>query len=154
MYGLSDPDCPVDLGKLTASISLHEGLRLLPYTDSTGNITIGYGTNISAGITNAEAAYLRDNRIQTALAAAQGEPWWDAVNGNDARARAFVECLYNLGTAGLLGFHKALDAACRGDWATCANEFRNSKWFKQVGSQPGERGFVIAQMIETGQDAE
>jgi GH24 family phage-related lysozyme (muramidase) len=76
----------IDLAKLTASINENESLRLLPYTDTTGHITIGWGTNLDAGITQGEADYLRDNRITAAIDIAQAQPWWPMVQDCDARA--------------------------------------------------------------------
>jgi lysozyme len=125
MWGIGDPDCPVDLGKLTASINGNESLQLFPYTDTTGNITIGYGTNLSAGISNDEAKYLRDNRIS-----------------------ALIELLYNMGLPRLRTFAKALAALCNDDFEAAANEFLNSLWHRQV----GHRAEVLAGMIATGQD--
>src|SRR4051812_38749978 len=108
MYGLDDPDCALDLGKLTATINVAEGLRLFPYVDAKGKITIGYGTNLSDGISNDEAKYLRDNRLREAIEAAQREAWWPHVQGNDVRTRALCELIYNMGINVLRTFTKAL----------------------------------------------
>ena len=150
MWGLNDPSCPVDLDKLTASIKAHEGLRLSAYTDTTGHITIGYGRNISnVGISQSEADYLLGNDIQSAIGTAETQDWWPHVKGSDARARAFIEILFNLGLGGLAYFRKALDAAMSDDWDTCSVELLDSLWAKQV----GKRAEVLAAMVKTGEDA-
>lgn len=149
MWGLNDPSCPVDLGKLTSSIKLHEGLRLVPYLDTTGHITIGYGRNLNnEGISQDEAEYLLGNDIQLYIRTAEAQPWWPNVKDNDARARAFIEILFNLGLGSLAYFRKALAAAMRSDWDTCSIELLDSLWSKQV----GERAEQLAKMIKTGQD--
>ena len=153
MYGLSDPDCPVDMQKLTASIQAHEGLRLQIYDDINGYATIGYGRNLSTkGISNDEATYLLGNDIRSAIGEAEAQPWWGVVKNDDVRSRALIEILFNVGLGSFNRFVKAVAALCAGDFPTAANQFRDSAWFKQVGSLPGQRGYVLCQMIETGCD--
>jgi lysozyme len=145
----------MDLDKLQASLIAHEGLRLKVYFDSVGKATIGVGRNISdVGISEPEALVLLGNDIQSCLAQAQGEPWWPVVADDDVRSRAMVEILFNLGLAGLRGFPVALAALEQRDFAGAAAGFRDSIWYNQVGSQPGQRGYVLAQMIETGLDSQ
>jgi hypothetical protein len=74
------------------------------------------------------------------------------VGGEDVRARAFVEILFNLGLTRLDGFREALSAAMQDDWRTCASQFTDSRWYSQVGIAIGERGYVLTYMIETGED--
>jgi lysozyme len=143
----------LDVAKLTVSIQRHEGLRLHPYTDTTGNITIGWGRNLSGkGISNGEATQLLSNDISDVIIQAEAQAWWPNVQNDDVRARALCEIIYNIGLAGFNGFVKAIAALCDDDFTTAANEFRDSAWASQVGSQPGQRGYVLCQMIETGED--
>jgi lysozyme len=139
----------IDLAKLTASINENESLRLLPYTDTTGHITIGWGTNLDAGITQAEADYLRDNRILAAVETAQAQPWWPMVQDCDPRARAFIEILFNMGLAKFNEFTKAIAAAMESDWPTCSAELLDSLWARQV----SERAETLAAMVLTGSDS-
>lgn len=150
MYGLDDPNCPVDPDKLTASIKYHEGLRLMPYTDTTGHTTIGYGLNLSAGITIDEANWLLGNRLQSAIRTAEAQLWWPHVQDNDARSRAFIELVYNLGISTLNEFRAALAAAMCDDWPACSAAFLQSLWARQVGA----RAETITSMILTGSDPE
>ena len=149
MYGLDDPNSPLDLGKLTGSIQAHEGLRLKPYADSVGKLTIGYGRNLSdVGISLQEATFLLQSDIDKAISAAQGESWWPHVSGNDPRARAMCELVFNLGVAGVRTFVQAVAALCNDDFETAANQFLNSKWASQV----GQRASILSEMIRTGLD--
>ena len=140
--------CPIDLLKLTNSINAHESLRLLPYTDTTGHISIGWGTNLEAGITTAEADYLRDNRIFAAIDIAEAQPWWPMVKDCDARARAFIEILFNIGLGKFNEFTKAITAAMQSDWPTCSAELLDSLWARQIGA----RAETLASMVLTGSD--
>lgn len=147
MFGFTDPD--VDIDKLTASIKAHEGLRLTAYKDTTGHYSIGYGRNlINEGISRDEAEFMLGNDIQLCLRTVKAQPFWDNIKDNDARIRAFVEILFNLGLGGLSYFRRALEAAERNDWDTCANELLDSLWHAQV----GKRAEVLAQMVKTGID--
>jgi len=140
-----------DIQKLTASIQSHEGLRLRPYVDSRGYLTIGYGRNLDAkGITNDEATYLLGNDIQSSIREAQAQYWWQYVANDDVRSRACVEIVFNIGIGGMSGFHDALAAMARGDWAACGAAFLDSLWSKQV----GQRAEVLASMIISGLDPE
>jgi lysozyme len=149
MFGLNNPDCPVDYEKLEASVKLHEGLRLNLYQDTTGHWSIGYGRNLSnEGISAAEASCLLQSDLNRAISLAEGEDWWSHVRGNDARARAMCEIVFNMGVRGVRGFVFAVAALCNDDFETAAREFLNSAWAKQV----GKRAETIAQMIRTGKD--
>lgn len=133
---------------LLNSIKLHEGLVLTPYLDTEGNITIGYGTNLKAGIYLDEAEYLLSNRIQIAISETVTQPWWPNVSGNDPRSRALVEMVYNLGPNGIREFVTATGLLCKNDFINAAEAFMDSLWSKQV----GKRATILTQMIATGQD--
>lgn len=136
----------MDIAKLTASIKEHEGLRFLPYVDTTGNVTIGYGCNLSAGISDDEAEFLLRNRIELSIGEAEKMPWWNKVSDNDARSNALIECIYNLGARKFSVFIKVHAALCAGDFRTASAELLNSLWAKQV----GKRAEVLATMVRTG----
>lgn len=138
----------MDINKLLISIKSHEGLRLKPYTDTTGNITIGYGTKLAAGITFPEASFLLNNRIQVAILALRKQPWFQNLSDDDVRSRALVEMAFNLGVDGLCKFEIALACLTKGDYVGAATAFMDSLWAKQV----GRRAIALTQMIATGQD--
>jgi hypothetical protein len=53
--------------RLRDSLKLHEGLRLKPYKDSIGKLTIGFGRNLDDnGIRPNEAAYMLEGDIDEA----------------------------------------------------------------------------------------
>lgn len=147
MYGLDD--APVDIAKLKNSLKRNEGVRLKPYVDSVGKISIGIGRNLTdIGITLDEADYLLDNDIKHVLDQVQKEDWWPSVKDNDVRARAMSELVFNMGIYGVRTFRNALTCLKAGDFDGAAKNFLDSKWTSQVGA----RSDLICKMIETGLD--
>jgi len=136
----------MDRTKLEASIKLHEGLRLTPYQDTTGQLTIGWGHNLTDGIRTAAAQVILDEDVDVAIALTSSLlPWTAALD--DVRQRAFVEMVYNLGSR-LLGFTRAMIAAQAGEWPACVAELQDSLWARQV----GHRAVVLEYMLLTGSD--
>ena len=137
----------MDLTKLAEDVKRAEGLRLKPYTDTVGKVTIGYGRNLTdVGLSQQEVDLLFKNDLNTALRQCWGEPFWPHVADHDARARAMVELRFNLGVGKLRGFRKAIAALIVNDFATAANEFLDSAWARQV----GDRANRIAAQIRDG----
>jgi len=123
-----------------------EGLRLVPYKDTLGNLTIGVGRNLTGvGISIEEAEYLLGNDIYRAIAALASQiPWAQSLD--DARYGVLVNMTFNLGIGSLLGFERFLAAMKVGDWKTAAHDMLQSKWAEQV----GERAQRLAQQVISG----
>lgn len=139
----------MDTAKLLNSLMSEEGKRNKPYPDTQGKLTIGYGRNLTdIGISDDEAFYLLRNDLNRAMVAAAGESWWPAVADNDARSRAMVDMVFNMGIGGVRSFVNAISLLEQGKFADAANAFRDSKWAQQV----GKRAVILTQMIEMGQD--
>ena len=144
----------MDRAKLLASIRLAEGFSPTPVPDSGGTVEVGYGRNLDTDpLTPAEAEVLLegpvDNRIVAVTAAL---PWFEAAT--DARQRALVEMAYQMGTAGLLGFHDLLAAAANGAWVTAAwNVEHNADGSStKLAIDTPARAARYAQMLRTGVD--
>lgn len=105
----------------------HEGIRLRPYRDAVGKITIGVGRNLTdCGISTEEAFALLDHDIDaTADGLVKAMPW--TANLDAPRLRVLLDIGFNAGIDGLLGFHKLLAAVQKGDYPTAAAEIVNSK---------------------------
>jgi len=131
---------------LKSMLMRDEGLRLKPYTDTTGHLTIGFGRNLSqVGISLTEAESLLDHDMaRTAVDVQAALPW--TMGLDDVRRAALINMAFNLGIGGLLGFHKMLGACEKGDWATAALEALNSEWARQV----GPRAYRISRQLEEG----
>lgn len=122
-----------------------EGLRLKPYADSVGKLTVGYGHNLTDdGLPQAIAEALLDFDITAATADLYRTLDW-AWSLSEPRRGVLINMTFNLGIAGLLEFRKALAAMKVGDWATAAKEMLASKWAEQV----GPRAHRLAQQVLT-----
>lgn len=134
-----------DRDALRSQLIAHEGLRLMPYVDTVGKVTIGVGRNLTdRGISDAEARVLLDNDINIAINALVVFPWFPDLD--PVRQRAFVDLCFNMGYPRLRTFAKMLDAAARHDWATASTELLESTYAQQV----GVRAHEVAAMLRSG----
>ena len=110
-----------------------EELRLKPYTDSVGKLTIGVGRNLTdKGISFQEAQELLANDIADATADLQAKLPWTATL-DDVRKGAMLNMTFNMGIGGLLEFHDFLARMQRGDFPGAAGAMLDSLWARQVG---------------------
>lgn len=109
-----------------ALVSRHEGLRLFPYLDTKGKVTIGWGYNLSdRGITRAQA----DEWLEEDLAQCYGElvdrfDWYERLV--DARQAVLVDIVFNVGVAGFLKFVRLIAALTVEDYPKAAAEILDS----------------------------
>ena len=137
---------PGDLqSDLISRLIRHEGVRLKPYRDTDGKLTIGIGRNLTdVGVSMAEATMLLRNDINAAIAALDRDwPWWSGLGG--ARAQAMIELVFNMGPASLRQFKLFLAAMQAGNFDAAARDLLESAWAKQVGA----RAEALAAMIRT-----
>ena len=120
------------LPDLVAELTRDEGLRLKPYLDTVGKLTIGYGRNLNdVGISEDEAQYLLRNDILAAERFLDANlPWWRRLD--EDRQRVLCNMAFNLGPH-LLEFHQTLYYVANGDYESAANQMMLSKWAQQVG---------------------
>jgi lysozyme len=124
----------------------HEGMRLRPYLDTQGKITIGVGRNLEdVGITSDEALYLLEKDIVRAMAAAAVFSWYPKLD--PVRKDVVVSMVFNLGLGKLTEFRRLIQAMERADYEAAANEMLASKWSAQVKG----RAVELAAMMRTGQ---
>jgi len=126
-----------------------EGLRLKPYRDTVGKLTIGVGRNLDdVGISKEEALYLLENDIQRAIREASeifGSTVWLSLD--EVRQAVIIDMLFNLGKPRFLTFKKFIQAVKEKDFKKASYEMLNSKWAKQV----GKRAERLAYMMGTGE---
>lgn len=120
---------------LVEQLTRDEGLRLKPYRDSVGKLTIGIGRNLDdEGISEEEADFLLRNDLSTHDSALiRALPW--ITNLDEARAGVLRNMCFNMGIHGLLGFRQTLALIQQGDYAGAAREMLNSHWAEQVGAR-------------------
>jgi len=104
-----------------------QGDRFLPYQDTKGLWTIGYGRCLSKkGINPTEAMMLFSQDIADAMADARSVcSCYDQLS--EPRRMVLVSMAYNLGRGKLSGFALFLDALHRGDYTEAAHQIRNSR---------------------------
>ena len=127
----------------------HKGLRLMPYEDSEGYVTIGIGRCLDKiGITEGEAYVLFQNDLRRVCDRLEAHDWYNTLD--DVRKAVLVDMAFNLGHAGLLGFKRMVRAIQNGDYDSAADEMMDSKWRHQV----GRRAEHLEHMMRTGQPHE
>lgn len=132
-------------GKLEDMLVRHEGLRLYPYEDSVGKVTIGIGRNLDdKGISKDEAYMMLRNDIAEVQVEAYTLSWYRHLN--EARKLVIENMLFNIGMTRLLGFKRMIAAIERKDFERASDEMLDSKWAAQVGS----RAIELARIMELG----
>lgn len=142
---------------LRDSIIKHEGKvtradgRHMPYRDSVGKLTIGYGRNLDdMGITDYEASVMLDHDL--AVCQAELIKAHPALLHNDSlsdeRKKVLFEMAFNMGVPRLLGFKKMWAALEAHDYSLAALEMLDSAWARQVGM----RAIMLADIMSTGKE--
>jgi len=131
-------------------IRSYEGLRLKPYKDSVGKLTIGIGRNLTDhGISENEADYLLQNDILDAEYDLSqifgGHEIWNTMKGT-ARMDALTDLMFNIGMNSFLKFEKMIQAIWAEDWNKAADELLDSKYAAQV----GQRALDNAERLRNG----
>lgn len=136
----------LDLDALRSELRRDEGVRLKPYRDTVGKITIGVGRNLTdIGITPEEADLMLDHDIAAAIGSLSARVrCFDALD--PVRQRALINLTFNIGIEAVLGFHKMLSALIQQDYETAAKELLFSRYAVQVGA----RATRVAHMLRTG----
>lgn len=135
------------LDHLKMQLLRDEGLKLHPYQDTEGKLTIGVGRNLNdAGITEQEAYFLLDNDMATAYATLiQHFPW--VVTLDEARQGVLTNMCFNMGIYRLSEFKNTFSFIHLGDFERASEEMLNSAWAHQVGA----RAQRLALQMKTGQ---
>ena len=133
--------------KLAEQLEKHEGLKLKPYLDTVGKLTLGIGRNLEdKGITRDEAFVMLNNDVDYFYKKLDAElPFFKTLN--DARQNVLVNMAFNLGVYGLLSFKMTLRLIEYGDFENASNEMLDSKWALQVGS----RAIELSKQLRTGE---
>lgn len=127
---------------LATDLIRDEGLRVKPYVDTVGKLTIGVGRNLTdRGITPAEARYLLDHDIAIAEQDCYDAFPWFADLDEDTQ-RAVVNLSFNLGITKLRTFTETLQLIADGRRSSAASHLLTLPWAAQVGA--GRAGRVAA----------
>ncbi len=118
--------------KIEELLIKHEGLKLKPYKDTRGILTIGVGRNLEDnGIEQDEALYMLKNDIKRC----ENElkeifPDFDELPENVKLV--LIDMIFNLGKSRFLTFKKMIQAVKERNWEAMIREMKNSQWCKQV----------------------
>jgi lysozyme len=133
-------------------IKRHEGLSLTPYKCPAGHWTVGYGHNLDAhsepvpeSITLERAEQYLAQDIQNARHDCEMfiSCWNDL---NETRQAVLIDMCFNIGTSGLLRFHRLIRNLELKYFAYAALEMMHSLWAEQV----PERAAELSKLMETG----
>ena len=129
---------------MLALLEQEEGFQAKPYRDTRGFLTIGFGTNLDAGITREQAQALVEIALRDNSERLLALSWFA---GLDAVRQSVIENMtYNMGVDRLLTFHDMIAAIEAKDYPEAAHQMRASKWRVQV----GDRALVLADIMEMG----
>lgn len=135
----------VDLGLVANRLRKDEGEKLKPYVDTTGNITIGVGRNLTGkGISQQESDMMCNEDIEEALSSADKYPWF--VSLDPIRQLVIICMMFNLGPDKFAGFKDMINFISAKSYSLAAAEMLQSTWAKQV----GQRALEYASMMRTG----
>jgi GH24 family phage-related lysozyme (muramidase) len=130
---------------LKTRLESEEGRKRSIYTDTTGNVSVGIGRNLTGvGVSDDEIELMLSNDVARAEAFLTANlPWWTGLD--DVRQSVLMDLAFNMG-AELLQFHHMLAAVQASDWNTAFSEMLNSTWATQV----GRRAQNLARIMLTG----
>lgn len=123
----------MDRDTLLKQLTIDEGLRLKPYHDTMGKLTIGIGRNLDDdGISTPEAMFLCENDIDVIETQMENTfTWWAALS--DDRQQVIANMVFNMGLDGFKKFTHLIAALGTGDYQAAAAEMRKSEWAREVG---------------------
>jgi len=132
--------------RLQEMLIRHEGIRLKPYRDTVGKLTVGVGRNLDdVGITREEALMLLNNDIDKVRREVRRTfPWFASLNR--VRQNVVLNMVFNLGLPRFRRFTKTIAAVKAKHWEEAARQMLDSRWAEQVGRRARE----LAEMIKTG----
>jgi lysozyme len=128
---------------LRTTLVRHEGIRLKPYKDSVGKLTIGVGRNLDdVGISRQEALLMLANDItKVRREVKQAFPWFASLNS--ARKNVVLNMVFNLGLPRFRRFKKAIRAMKTKRWNDAAEEMLDSRWARQVKGRAKELARIM-----------
>ncbi len=128
---------------LEKSIKQDEGIRLKIYKDTNGIMTIGYGHNLTNGITLEQADEILKIDIQTAKEDIANELTWILKIVPVEKYEAIVELTFWIGINGVKKFRNMLAALKNEHWEIAAKQLMDS----QLGRNFTDRAQKLADVI-------
>jgi lysozyme len=101
-------------------LKTEEGFRSRLYRDTEGHLTLGYGFNVEAGISERAAAALLNEQLAELHEILLRYSWYMALD--PVRQGVCLDIAFNDGLHGLLAFPKMIAALAAKDWITAQSE--------------------------------
>lgn len=127
-----------------ARLLTEEGFRAQAYRDTAGHLTIGYGFNVDAGISEFAARELLTAQVDERNVALTDLPWYVALD--PVRQSVCLDIAFNAGEHGLLEYEKMIAALTSQDWQGAHDELLDSQAARALPS----RYEALAQILLTG----
>lgn len=133
--------------ELTADLFRDEGLRLFPYHDTVGKLTIGVGRNLSdRGISRSEAEFLLRNDIDLHWRELlQALPWVE--HQPVPVQRVVANMAFNMGVGKLLAFKTTLGHIQAGRYTSAAASLLRTKYASQVGDRAERLAALLRSVV-------
>ena len=126
--------------ELIEMIKKHEGFRGMPYNDSLGFLTIGYGTKLP--LTEEEAELLLKHRLdEKVIELSEKEPFY--LELPETAQKVIANMAYQMGVGGVLKFKKMWAALKNRNYKKAADEMLDSKWAKQTPNRAKELAEIM-----------
>ena len=110
-----------------------EGLRLKPYKDSKGILTIGVGHNLTNGISRAAVMFIFREDLNNAIKDAEKLPFYSSLGR--IRQNIIVNMVFNMGLPTFKKFTKTIRAIENKNYKEASKQMMDSKWATQVGKR-------------------
>lgn len=137
-----------DEGEVLVVYDDANGKPVGPGSTLIGHPTVGIGRALDTeGLTKAESAWLFANDVEVVQARAQQAFFWYPPLTTERKA-VVLSMLFQLGLAGVQGFHDFCVAMGVGDWHTASLAMLDSKWAKHDSPSRAER---LARQLSTGE---
>ena len=131
---------------LRRSIKRHEGFSLVPYLDTEGNYTIGYGRKLKEKCAPIRVHEAEEFLTEDIYHASDNLMRWrfnHKVSLSIARSRALIELIFWVGYTGFLRFAKMGEALEKRDFHLAALELYNS----DIGKKHSKRTRQLAEIL-------
>lgn len=136
----------MNLKELVKDLREDEGVVPCPYVDSVGKATIGIGHNTDDNpLTDEMMEFILLCDLRECVEDLVNFPFWAIAN--DARRNALLNLRFNLGPSRFRSFENAIHFANMGMWDESADEWKDSKWYGQV----GVRGPKVVEQVRNGE---